>query len=692
MTAHLRPHIEFRVALCAGVLVLASLALLAAPANARADSLFAVSGRGWGHGIGMTQYGAMGYADQGKTYDWILAHYFQHTALATRDELTVKVDLDVGKSARSSWHIAAASSTATLTVTDLLSTHSVQVRHGASVWVKFAAAGAVVCADRNGAAGSVVATFTGPVIASTASLRDSEVRIVGTSGPFQDSGIAWRGPIRFSPHDATSGHAIDYVPMEQYIRGVVPRESPSGFPTQALRTQAVAARSYAYDAASSGSTLWCTTMSQVYNGAAHGSASHEAASTDSAVSATANQYVVYGSTVVQAFFSSSSGGHTANIEDVWFGSSPKPYYTGVTDADNVSGNKNYRWTLADMSGTTLAGKVRSHYASESRPSPARVTNVTVQPAASGWVLHVTLHWSSGADTVLTGPEFQHALGMKSSAFSVKLLNPPPVTTRYQQTDSRPLWTGRWVAIKTASASGGSYQRAGTAGAAVTLMFKGTIVSWIGTKGTRYGKADVSLDGARVATVDLYDSSTHNATALWTKTGLAADTTHTLVIKVLGTHRTGATSTDVSVDAFDIAGTPIAVPRPPVWKRYEQNTSGARYSGAWKSSSLAMLSGDTHAYSKETSAAVVYTFTGSQVRWIGRRAANYGQAWVSVDQGTPVLIDLYSATTFSQRRLFESSQLTAGTHTLTIRVAGKKNTKATDDYIDVDAFEALQPVK
>lgn len=689
MTAQIRPQIALRLALCAGFLLLTS---LAAPALARADSMFAVSGRGWGHGIGMTQYGAMGYAQQGKTYDWILAHYFQHTTLATRVELTVKVDLDVGKAARSSWRIAAASDATTLTVTDLLARRSVEVTRGAVVWVKFASAGAVLYSDRSGSVGSVIATFTGAVVASTGSTRGSMVRILGTSGPFQDSGIGWRGQIRFSPHDTTSGHAIDYVLMEQYLRGVVPRESPSSFPVEALRAQAVAARSYAYDAAASGSTLWCTTMSQVYNGAQHGTASHEAASTDAAVAATANDFVVYGTTVVQAFFSSSSGGRTANIEDVWFGSTPRPYYTSVADADNVAGNTNYRWSLADMSGTTLAGKIRSHYPADARPSPARVTSTKVNLADSGWVLSVTLHWSTGADTSLTGPEFQHALGLKSSAFSVKWLNPPPVTTRYQETDARLLWDRTWSVVTASAASSGHYRRFPVAGSSVTVMFKGTSVTWIGTKGTRYGKADVSLDGTRVATVDVYDSSTHYRSTVWTKSGLSADTTHTLVIKVLGTHRKGASGSDVSVDAFDIAGSLIAVPRPPAWKRYEQNTPGARYSGTWKTSSIAALSGGTHAYSRETSAAVVYTFAGSQVRWIGKRAANYGQAWVSVDGAKPVLVDLYSARTFSQRRLFESPLLAAGTHTLTIRVAGKKNVKATDDYIDIDAFEALQTVK
>jgi SpoIID/LytB domain protein len=518
------------------------------------------------------------------------------------------------------------------------------------------------------------------------------VRFLGDSGPFDQHNIAWRGQVRFTPN-TTTGHAIDYVPMEQYLRGVVPRESPSSWPVEALRAQAVAARSYAFDAASSGSVLWCDTHSQVYNGADDGTSSHESAKTDAAVSATANEYVVYGTRIIKTFFSSSSGGRTANIEDVWLTSAPQPYYTSVDDADDLSSNPNYRWTLADMSGTTLAGKIRAYSAALAHPSPATVTSVRVDPGTSGFVRHVTLSWSKGAATVLTGTQFQSALRLKTSAFTVTLKNPPaPPVPRFQETDRRPLWIGAWATAKSASASGGGYRRADVAGPTMTVMFKGTSFSWIGTRSDHAGKADVVLDGTRIATVDLYDSSTHFRSVVWMKTGLSAATTHTVVIKALGTHRSASHGSSVYVDAVDVAGTLLAVPRPPVWKRHEQTSSAVAYSGSWSSSALAGLSGGTHTYSHDTSATAVFTFTGSRVRWIGKRAANYGKAWVSVDASAPVLVDLYSATTRNRQRLFESATLATGRHTMTIRVTGTKNPKASYHYVDVDAFDALEPAK
>jgi hypothetical protein len=218
------------------------------------------------------------------------------------------------------------------------------------------------------------------------------------------------------------------------------------------------------------------------------------------------------------------------------------------------------------------------------------------------------------------------------------------------------------------------------------------VAWIATKGPRSGKADLTLDGKKLATVDLYATKTDYKVTAWLKTGLSDDATHTLVVRVLGTHRTGSGSSDVGVDAVDIAGTLLAVPRPPVWKRYEQNTPKVIYTGTWATSALPGLSGGTHAYSHATSATATFAFTGSRVRWVGKRAPSYGTAWVTVDASAPVKVDLYSARTLSQQRLFESAVLPGGPHTLRIRLTGARNPKSTYHWVDVDAFEALEPVK
>ena len=430
--------------------------VVGSPAAASADSTFIVNGRGWGHGIGMSQYGAKGYADQGWSYSKIMAWYFQSTKLDTRANLTVKVDLDHAKGARSSWRITSGGSSV-LTVSALTSPSvAATVAPGVSVWITFDSKGAVLRADHYDSktkvhsASTVLKVFGGTAIASTGSQSSSSVRILTESGPFSQTGIVWRGTVRFSRTSTTVGHATDYVYMEDYLRGVVPRESPSSWPMEALKAQAVAARSYAYGAASSGSVLYCTTSSQVYNGEGDGSSSHETQRTDDAVSQTVGQVVVYGSTVVQTYFSSSSGGRTANSKDVWFSGASDDvspvYYTSVVDADQ--GSPNYRWPMTTISGTSLASKIRSHDSSSAQPSPATVTGVTLQPGTSGFVRYVTLKWSNGKSTTLKGTQVQSALGLKSSAFTiVKKAPPAPALTRFQETDKRLVWAGTWTAVK-----------------------------------------------------------------------------------------------------------------------------------------------------------------------------------------------------------------------------------------------------
>src|SRR2546423_14729022 len=68
----------------------ALLAALTLPAVASAGTVFLLDGRGWGHGVGMSQWGAEGYARHGLGYQQILAHYYRATALATMKQLPVR--------------------------------------------------------------------------------------------------------------------------------------------------------------------------------------------------------------------------------------------------------------------------------------------------------------------------------------------------------------------------------------------------------------------------------------------------------------------------------------------------------------------------------------------------------------------------------------------------------------------------
>ncbi len=127
--------------------------------------------------------------------------------------------------------------------------------------------------------------------------------------------------------------AVNYVDMEDYLYSVVGAEAVPSWPQEALKAQAVAARSYALHQRNNTRNgvydLDTTTRTQVYKGL-----SSEYTTTHQAVKATANQVMTHNGQVILAVFHSSSGGHTENVEDVW--TSPLPYLRGVVDYDQTS--------------------------------------------------------------------------------------------------------------------------------------------------------------------------------------------------------------------------------------------------------------------------------------------------------------------------------------------------------------------
>ncbi len=199
--------------------------------------------------------------------------------------------------------------------------------------------------------------------------------------------------------------AVNYVDLEQYLYSVVGAEMPPSWPLEALKAQAVAARSYVlyrrqregnaqYDVG--GSTTW-----QVYKGL-----ESETESTQIAVESTRNQVLTYNGQIIEAVFHSSSGGHTENVEDVW--SRPLPYLRGVQDYD--AGAPVYQWsqTLSvDEVSRAITGIGRIY-----RVIPQQVT-------PRGRVREIRVEGDAGS-RVLTGNDFRNALNLRSTLFSVSI--------------------------------------------------------------------------------------------------------------------------------------------------------------------------------------------------------------------------------------------------------------------------------
>jgi stage II sporulation protein D len=205
---------------------------------------------------------------------------------------------------------------------------------------------------------------------------------------------------------STSGGitAINYVDLEQYLYSVVGAEMPPSWSLEALKSQAVAARSYALFQRQNGANalfdVGDTTAWQVYGGL-----EKEAPSTRAAVDATKGQVLTYAGQIINAVFHSCAGGHTENVEDVW--TSPLPYLRGVDSPDRDL--PECRWEPVTFTASEL---------SEHLGYNGTITSVTVQRHPSGRVLALTLDGTAGTMTV-KGEDVRDRLGLKSTLFAIE---------------------------------------------------------------------------------------------------------------------------------------------------------------------------------------------------------------------------------------------------------------------------------
>jgi hypothetical protein len=248
-------------------------------------------------------------------------------------------------------------------------------------------------------------------------------------------------------------------------------------------------------------------------------------------------------------------------------------------------------------------------------------------------------------------------------------------TRYDQTDSRLAYSGTWAAYSTTSAWQGSYGRASTSGASVTLTFTGTRLSWIATKGTTTGKADVYVDGTLDANVDLSAAVVAYRQEVWT-TGDLSDAVHT--VKIVRS-AASASGKYLTVDAVDVVGTLLGQ------GRIDQADAHFAYAGTWSVVSATAASGGSYRRASASGAAIYVDFTGIGLTWIGTTGPGMGKAWVSIDGGTAKSVDLAAAATAYQKKIWDSGPLTLGDHEVKI---WWDTTNASGKYITADAFDVL----
>ncbi len=369
---------------------------LAPPADAAASApTVNVTGHGWGHGRGMGQWGALGYAtNQGWSHDRILDHFYGGTRAGAVPNSEVSVRLTA---------LDGANRVVITSGADFV-VDSARISGGDAAVLTRSGDRWSLTGRRGGCEGTDVSATVDvgriPTVAPTAAPagdRSKMLTVCGVNRPY-------RGALRPTVDPDGASHLVNLVRVEDYLRGVVPRESPpswadagGGRGAAALRAQAVAARSYGL---SERRTTWATTCDttscQVYGGAAS-----EDPRTDAAIAATTGQVRTTSTgAVVRTEFSASTGGWSAGGQ-----------FPAVPDEGDVVAPR-HDWTLA----------VPTSRISAAFPAIGEYRSLTVLArnglgADGGRVTRVRVDGTRGQVTT-TGAGVRAALGLWSDWFTI----------------------------------------------------------------------------------------------------------------------------------------------------------------------------------------------------------------------------------------------------------------------------------
>lgn len=368
-----------------GLGAIAAAGALAAPAPAAAE--VTLEGRGFGHGVGMSQYGAYGFAQrENRTYDSILGHYYTGTEVTKVDARRINVLLKSSSSHKVCKATGASARGGEDRVT-LIRDRCYRFHPAGQQSVR------VVDQSTN----RRVATLRAPVRAT----GGSRTQLRGAAANDLSDG-EYRGAMEF--HRGESGLlAINDVHSRHYLYGVVPAEVPTSWPIEAVKAQAVAARSYAFTSLRPGQPfdVFADTRSQVYRGF-----TGEDDRGQQAVNETREEVVTHQGDIAQTFFFSTSGGRTTSNENGFGGGTPLPYLRPVDDPyDDISPVHTWTARFSDgEAGERLGVGTLESLRVTQRDSDDRVRSVEAR--------------GSGGSKTLSGAQVRAKLGLRSAWFSV----------------------------------------------------------------------------------------------------------------------------------------------------------------------------------------------------------------------------------------------------------------------------------
>ena len=397
--------------------------------NAGSAQTVTFSGGGWGHGIGMSQYGAFSRAQKGRSATQILTKYYKGAQVASvNTPKTIRVGL-----LQEQGHVT-------------VNTAPFRSGGGAASF-KVAGSSGTVAEGGSGAEWRVEASNTGGMRLFKNGNKvkkngktvfgdpDHELimqfgkhgTLIAVSG--KPNKYAY-GKLKFGTYSSPCGapyclRAVLQLSLQKYLYGL--SEVPASWPAAALEAQAIAGRTYAFSKikrlgqhlSPCGCAVYDSVADQAYAGDTKRTGSGQYwADWKGAVNATNRRVILYQGEPVQALYSSSSGGHTEHNENVW-GGTPIPYLRGVSDkADNVAANPNHKWSVKmawwglrkKLDAAFGIGKLKKFKLIKPFGVSGRVT--VVKSATAGGVKIVGSQKTVRAD----GWDIRQALGLKDTLF------------------------------------------------------------------------------------------------------------------------------------------------------------------------------------------------------------------------------------------------------------------------------------
>ena len=413
---------------------LAAAALAGVPVSrAAAATKVVITGGGWGHGLGLSQWGAYGRALDGHGPRRILRHYYTGTSVDRRNlPNDVRVGLLQAQGEIVLTSEAARAGGGRVTVSIKGSKPFASGGPSATWKVRPARRGAIYLykngnvvereGDRTLGGGKPVVVKYEPY--------DSLLKVIDKNNLYRHGSMVL---------DSYGGSCVDGrfvrlvadIPMEDYVLGIA--EVPASWPDAALRVQAIIARTYAsHKINTSGQhrdicdcAVYDSTYDQVYAGEARRSAAGSYWDEwKNAVESTTGKIVLFEGAPILALYMSSSGGHTENNENVW-GGTPIPYLRGVPDrADAVAANPNHTWRVA-MRWSTFSSRLDAYFGTGrlqrfSLKKPYGVSGrVTVVKSADAGGARIQ---GSSRTVRASGNQVKSALGLKDTLFRVKVVD------------------------------------------------------------------------------------------------------------------------------------------------------------------------------------------------------------------------------------------------------------------------------